>query len=148
MTGAPVAAAPVATPENVFAQAFLQATNAILITDADIAGGGPFIVHANPAFCRMSGYRLEELVGRSPRILQGPRTDRKMLDALREHLEQGLPFSASTVNYAADDAPTRWNGRSRRSARRMAWSGISYRCRTTSPRASPASRSGGCCCRP
>lgn len=102
MTGAPVAAAPVATPESVFAQAFLQATNAILITDADIAGGGPFIVHANPAFCRMSGYRLEELVGRSPRILQGPRTDRKMLDALREHLEQGLPFSASTVNYAAD----------------------------------------------
>ncbi|ODU51896.1 MAG: diguanylate cyclase [Lysobacteraceae bacterium SCN 69-48] len=102
MTGAPVAAAPVASPENVFAQAFLQATNAILITDADIAGGGPFIVHANPAFCRMSGYRLEELVGRSPRILQGPRTDRKMLDALREHLEQGLPFSASTVNYAAD----------------------------------------------
>jgi diguanylate cyclase (GGDEF)-like protein/PAS domain S-box-containing protein len=102
MTGAPVAAAPVATPENVFAQAFLQATNAVVITDADIAGGGPFIVHANPAFCRMTGYRLEELVGRSPRILQGPRTDRKMLDALREHLEQGLPFSASTVNYAAD----------------------------------------------
>ena len=89
-------------PANVFGQAFLQATNAVLITDADLAGGGPFIVHANPAFCRMSGYRLEELVGNSPRILQGPRTDRKMLAELREHLHQGLPFSASTVNYTAD----------------------------------------------
>lgn len=89
-------------PANVFGQAFLQATNAVLITDADLAGGGPFIVHANPAFCRMSGYRLEELVGKSPRILQGPRTDRKMLAELREHLHQGLPFSASTVNYTAD----------------------------------------------
>ncbi len=89
-------------PANVFGQAFLQATNAVRITDADLAGGGPFIVHANPAFCRMSGYRLEELVGKSPRILQGPRTDRKMLAELREHLHQGLPFSASTVNYTAD----------------------------------------------
>lgn len=89
-------------PTNVFGQAFMQATNAVLITDADLAGGGPFIVHANPAFCRMSGYRLEELVGKSPRILQGPRTDRKMLAALREHLRQGLAFSASAVNYRAD----------------------------------------------
>lgn len=99
MTGA---AATGYEPTNVFGQAFMQATNAVLITDADLAGGGPFIVHANPAFCRMSGYRLEELVGKSPRILQGPRTDRKMLAELREHLHQGLPFSASTVNYTAD----------------------------------------------
>lgn len=99
MTGA---AATGYEPTNVFGQAFMQATNAVLITDADLAGGGPFIVDANPAFCRMSGYRLEELVGKSPRILQGPRTDRKMLAALREHLRQGLAFSASAVNYRAD----------------------------------------------
>lgn len=60
---APVAgaSAPAArTPDElatVFGQAFMQATNAVLITDADLANGGPFIVHANPAFCRMSGYR-------------------------------------------------------------------------------------------
>ena len=102
MTGSVETTATGPAPANVFDQAFMQATNAVLITDADLAGGGPFIVHANPAFCRMSGYRLEDLVGKSPRILQGPRTDRKMLAELREHLHQGLPFSASTVNYAAD----------------------------------------------
>ena len=87
---------------SVFAQAFMQATNAVLITDADLANGGPFIVHANPAFCRMSGYRAEDLIGKSPRLLQGARTDSKMLAELREHLRQGLPYSASTINYAAD----------------------------------------------
>lgn len=102
MTGSVETTATGPAPANVFGQAFMQATNAVLITDADLAGGGPFILHANPAFCRMSGYRLEDLVGKSPRILQGPRTDRKMLAELREHLHQGLPFSASTVNYAAD----------------------------------------------
>ena len=93
------------TPDElatVFGQAFMQATNAVLITDADLANGGPFIVHANPAFCRMSGYRAEELIGKSPRLLQGARTDRKMLAELREHLRLGLPFAASAINYAAD----------------------------------------------
>ena len=92
-------------PSTVFGHAITQSTNAILITDADLSGGGPFIVYANPAFCRMSGYQPEQLIGRSPRLLQGPRTDRKMLTELREHLHQGLPFSSSTVNYAADGRP-------------------------------------------
>ena len=92
-------------PSTVFGHAITQATNAILITDADLDGGGPFIVYANPAFCRMSGYRPEQLVGRSPRLLQGPKTDRTMLASLRERLRQGLPFSGSTVNYAADGRP-------------------------------------------
>ncbi|MBH2010976.1 MAG: PAS domain S-box protein, partial [Xanthomonadaceae bacterium] len=105
MAGMTGAAAAGYEPANVLGQAFMQATNAVLITDANLAGGGPFIVQANPEFCRMSGYRLEDLVGKSPRILQGPRTDRKMLAELREHLHQGLPFSASTVNYAADGRP-------------------------------------------
>lgn len=104
MTGGTAAAGAPARyePATVFGQAFMQSTNAVLITDADLANGGPFIVHANPAFCRMSGYRVDELVGKSPRILQGARTDRKMLAELREHLREGEPFSASAVNYTAD----------------------------------------------
>ena len=33
---------------------------------------GPRIVYANPAFSRTTGYSYDEIVGRSPRILQGP----------------------------------------------------------------------------
>ena len=86
----------------VLAHAVDQSTSAVLITDAGLEGGGPLIVYANPAFCRMSGYRPEQLIGRSPRLLQGPLTDRALMASLRRHLQQGLPFAGSTVNYAAD----------------------------------------------
>ena len=90
---------------TVLAHAVSQTTSAVLITDACLADGGPRIVYANPAFCRMSGYAIEQLLGRSPRLLQGPRSDRALLASLRQHLEQGLPFVGSTVNYAADGRP-------------------------------------------
>ncbi len=48
-----------------------QSFNAVLITDANLANGGPFIVYVNPAFCSMTGYTAEALIGASPRILQG-----------------------------------------------------------------------------
>jgi diguanylate cyclase (GGDEF)-like protein/PAS domain S-box-containing protein len=90
---------------TVFAHTISQTTSAVLITDASFDGDGPRIVYANPAFCRMSGYRMEQLIGRSPRLLQGPRSDRALLASLREHLLQGLPFTGSTVNYTADGRP-------------------------------------------
>ena len=90
------------TRPAVLAHAVSQSASAVLITDANVEDGGPLIVSANPAFCRMSGYRPEQLVGRSPRLLQGPLTDRALIASLREHLRQGLAFAGSTVNYAAD----------------------------------------------
>ena len=44
---------------------------AVLITTAQIDLPGPIIVFANPAFARMSGYAVGELIGKTPRILQG-----------------------------------------------------------------------------
>lgn len=90
---------------GIFEHAIAQSSTAVLITDADWAGGGPFVVYVNPAFCRMSGYRPEQLIGRSPRLLQGPRTSRALMDALREQLHKGMPFSGSTVNYNAEGRP-------------------------------------------
>ncbi|WP_280951535.1 PAS domain-containing protein [Methylorubrum extorquens] len=49
---------------------------AILITSADLEEPRPRIVYANPAFTLMTGYEAVEVVGRSPRLLQGPGTDR------------------------------------------------------------------------
>ncbi|MGM0517839.1 MAG: sensor domain-containing diguanylate cyclase, partial [Pseudomonadota bacterium] len=79
--------------------------DAVVITTARLDRPGPEIVYANPAFCRMAGYSEDELIGRSPRILQGPRTSRALLDRLREALEDGQPFSARTVNYRKDGTP-------------------------------------------
>ena len=82
-----------------------QAFNAVVITDAVLDGGGPHILYANPAFCRMTGYAREELQGVSPRILQGERTDPAVIAELRQCLRDGRLFSGSTYNYRKDGSP-------------------------------------------
>jgi PAS domain S-box-containing protein len=59
---------------------------AVVLTDTDLERPGPTVLYANPAFARMSGYAPAEVVGGTPRILQGPGTNR---DATR-HLPRLL----------------------------------------------------------
>jgi PAS domain S-box-containing protein len=79
-----------------------QAKEAILITSADLDLPGPEIVFVNPAFTEMTGYTREEILHQSPRILQGPKTNRAMLARLREALSQRRGFSGEAVNYRKD----------------------------------------------
>jgi len=79
--------------------------DSVVITTADLDPPGPEIIYANPALQAMTGYALEELRGRTPRMLQGPATDRTMLERLRETLAAGQAFSARTVNYRKDGTP-------------------------------------------
>ena len=72
---------------------------AILITDAQIDLPGPHIVFVNPAFTEMTGYTREEILGKTPRILQGPNTNRGVLDRLRQNLSSGELFEGETINY-------------------------------------------------
>jgi PAS domain S-box-containing protein len=92
---------------------------AILITGPDLDPPGPRIVYANPAFTRMTGYELAEVLGRSPRLLQGPNTSRATLDELRGALKDGRSFRGESINYRKDGteyriewliAPVRRNG--------------------------------------
>jgi len=82
--------------------AVAQAKEAILITSADLNLPGPKILFVNPAFTEMTGYSMEEIRHKTPRILQGPKTNRDMLEQLRENLSQGRSFSGETVNYRKD----------------------------------------------
>ena len=75
---------------------------AILITSAELDEPGPRIEYVNPAFTRMTGYAAHEVVGRTPRILQGPGTDRAALNRLRAALEAGETAQAEAVNYRKD----------------------------------------------
>ena len=82
-----------------------QTRSSACITTADLAAPGPTIVYVNPAYCAMTGRAPEEVIGSSPRLMQGPLTDRKVLDRLRRNLTDGEPFSGETVNYRADGTP-------------------------------------------
>ncbi len=78
------------------------AQDAIVITTSEFTGVGPQIVYVNPAFVRMTGYAFEEVIGQTPKILQGHKTDRNVLADLRRKLEKGEIFSTVTVNYRKD----------------------------------------------
>jgi len=84
-------------------EVFLQLRDAVLITDANVGDPeGPDIKFANPAFLQMTGYSLEELLGKSPKILQGPKTDKEVLFRLKKALLKGEDFRGEAVNYRKD----------------------------------------------
>lgn len=76
------------------------ATNAIFIVDAQ-APDQP-IVHVNRAFEAMTGYGIEESVGRNCRFLQGPERDQPELDRLRNAIATGTNASVLLRNYRKD----------------------------------------------
>ena len=80
--------------------------NSVVITDREHR-----IVYANPAFCNMTGYPLEELLGSNPRILQGPLTDPLVIERLRRDLTAQGSFSGSAINYRKNGRPylVEWN---------------------------------------
>ena len=59
----------------------------------------------------MTGYDRKEVVGKTPRVLQGPDTDRETLNSLRAALEAGQRWSGETVNYRKDGSTyaVEWN---------------------------------------
>jgi len=76
--------------------------DSIIITDLNLDKPGPRIVYVNDGFEKMTGYDREEVIGESPRILQGEKTDRHVLDRLKECLIKGKSFFGQTVNYRKD----------------------------------------------
>jgi PAS domain S-box-containing protein len=77
----------------------------IVITGDGLAWPGPRIVFVNDAMCRITGYVADELIGRTPRLLQGPDSDRTALAAMRAELEAGRPFEIQITNYRKNGTP-------------------------------------------
>ncbi len=71
----------------------------VMITEA---GPGYPIIYVNPSLCAMTGYDFDELLGKSPAMLQGERTDQRVLDDLKEKIEAGETFHGKTKNYRKD----------------------------------------------
>ncbi|MBE7940641.1 MULTISPECIES: EAL domain-containing protein [Ramlibacter] len=78
----------------------------VIITEAGpFSEPGPRIVFVNEAFERRTGYAAEEVLGRTPRLLQGPATQRSELDRIRTALEQWQPVRVDLVNYKKNGEP-------------------------------------------
>ncbi len=81
----------------------VNANDVILIAEAEpINEPGPRIVYVNEAFTKMTGYTLEELWLKTPRILQGEKTQRSELDKVRYALENWQSLRVELINYRKD----------------------------------------------
>ena len=74
--------------------------NAVIITDAKLPDGP--VVYANPAAERITGYPLEEILGRNPRFLQGPYSDLEEVAKLRRAIAEGREFYGVLRNRRKD----------------------------------------------
>ncbi len=77
-------------------------SDSVVITDGRLDPPGPRILHVNRAFTRMTGYDAEEVIGKTPRVLQGPKTHSGMLERWHNHLSRGEDVVLETVNYRKD----------------------------------------------
>jgi PAS domain S-box-containing protein len=76
--------------------------DSILITDATARGK---VIYANKAFKKLTGHEPSEVIGKTPRILQGTGTDKKVIDRLAVALKSGKKFEGKAINYKKDGTP-------------------------------------------
>ncbi|PSQ95853.1 MAG: hypothetical protein BRD55_09520 [Bacteroidetes bacterium SW_9_63_38] len=90
-------------PAPLLQSAVNQTKEAVMITEGEpLDKPGPRITYVNPAFTEITGYEADDVIGKTPRILQGPKTEPWVLQRLRRRLEQGKRFEGEVINYKKD----------------------------------------------
>jgi PAS domain S-box-containing protein len=76
-----------------FSLAVEQSSNLIVITNRDAE-----IEYVNEAFTRVTGYALDEVKGRNPRLLRSGQTPLATFESMWQALTAGLPWKGQIVN--------------------------------------------------
>lgn len=85
---------------SLFEEVVRNSKDGVIITQANFSDpDGPTILYVNEAFTQISGYQGDEIIGKTPRMLQGEKTDKAILKKCRAALEAGQPFQAEMINY-------------------------------------------------
>ena len=87
----------------------VNTNDAVIVTEAEsIDAPGPRILYVNEAFTRITGYKPEEVLGKTPRILQGAKTDQAQLQKVRNALSRWESITVEVINYCKDGSEF-WN---------------------------------------
>lgn len=78
----------------------VNGNDSVIITDTDL--DNPKIIYTNAAFTAVTGYSAEEVLGKTPRILQGPKSNRIQLGKIRQALSQAKSIQVELINYRKD----------------------------------------------
>jgi PAS domain S-box-containing protein len=91
---------------NLFGRAIESAVQGITIADAQQEDEP--LVYANAAFEEITGYSIDDALGRNCRFLQGPNTDQDAVRRLRRGVKNAQPVSVDILNYRKDETAF-WN---------------------------------------
>ncbi len=87
-------------------QALDKALDIVMIMEANFDDvGGSKIVYVNRAFCSIFGYSEDEILGQSPRMLQGSDTDKMTRMEIRVSLKHKKPVKSRILNYTKSGQP-------------------------------------------
>ena len=76
--------------------------NSTIVSKTDKHG---FITYANKAFCDISGYTQEELLGKPHNIVRHPDVDKKVFKELWSTIKKGKTWSGQVLNLAKNKTP-------------------------------------------
>lgn len=93
-------------PDYSLVKALQTAQQNFVISDPSVPDNP--IVYASQGFLTLTGYTLEQVLGRNCRFLQGPDTDLRSVDRIRRGIEKGEDTTVCLLNYRSD-ASTFWN---------------------------------------
>lgn len=74
----------------------------IVVTDKILDFPGPHILYVNKNWQEVTGYSSEDVIGKTPRIMQGPNSCRQTLNKLKASLKADEKFEGTTINYMKD----------------------------------------------
>jgi len=93
-------------PDFRLIQALITSQQNFVVSDPSLPDNP--IVYASEGFCKLSGYKRQDILGRNCRFLQGPGTDQAAVDIIRKGVDSGCDISVCLLNYKADGSPF-WN---------------------------------------
>ena len=82
-----------------------QVADGVVITRPGDEEGKHHIVYANPAFCEITGYAMDNLLGSSPSVMYGARTLPRDIETLRRSLSRGKSFELEIQLHRDDGEP-------------------------------------------
>ncbi|WP_313240145.1 PAS domain-containing protein [Stutzerimonas kunmingensis] len=88
-------------------QLVIEASNDGIVV-AEQEGDDNILIYANPAFERLTGYAVDDILYRDCRFLQGEDRDQPALQAIREAVKNDQPCRQIIRNYRKDGTPF-WN---------------------------------------